>query len=115
MASTYSPRLGPAMGSLLTTPQRKQGYDELAQNKQLVESFEYIRSWGRTLIVGAAIFFIVNVYCIVGSKLLPDLGNPVLDFIKNDTYYSLLLPLVIPTLILAFYLNWLSMKFYRHN
>jgi hypothetical protein len=103
------------MGALLTTPQRKKGYEELKQNKQLLESFEQIRSWGRMLIFGAAVFFVVSVYCIVGSKLLPYLGNPLLDFIKDDYYYSLLLPLLLPTLILALYLNWLSMKFYRHN
>ncbi len=64
---------------------------------------------------GSMLFFVFNVYCIVASKLLPSLGNPILDFLKTDKYYSILFPLLIPTVVFAIYLNWLSMKFYRHN
>lgn len=38
-----------------------------------------------------------------------------LDALERDVYYCYLLPLTIPVTILAFYANWVSLKFFRHN
>jgi phosphatidylinositol N-acetylglucosaminyltransferase subunit Y len=35
--------------------------------------------------------------------------------LEQDTYYCYLVPLTIPVSILAFYANWVSLKFFRHN
>ena len=51
----------------------------------------------------------------VFSKLMPLTGNTILDSIKNDSYYALLVPATLPVLVIFFFLNWLSLKFFRHN
>jgi phosphatidylinositol glycan anchor class Y biosynthesis protein len=51
----------------------------------------------------------------VGSKFLPPTGHPLIDFLANDWYYALLIPMTVPVTLVAVYLNWLAMKFFRHN
>lgn len=51
----------------------------------------------------------------VFAKLLPETGHWLVDALREDWYYSLLVPLTIPVAFVAIYLNWLSMKFFRHN
>ena len=118
MASTYSPRLEPGLLGLamnLPSPLRAgQSSNKMNQEKKL-KQFVKLRFRGRVIVFCAMCFFVFTVYCIVFSKLLPPLGNPILDYLKTDQYYSLLFPLLIPTVVFAIYLNWLSMKFYRHN
>jgi hypothetical protein len=75
----------------------------------------------RTYIYGFAIlcatigFFVIAVYMLFVSKLMPYTGHAVLDWIKVDRYYCLLLPITIPVGIVFVYLNWMSLKFFRHN
>jgi hypothetical protein len=33
----------------------------------------------------------------------------------QDWYYTLLVPMGIPVNLVAVYLNWLSLKFFKHN
>lgn len=42
-------------------------------------------------------------------------GGGFLDAVERDVYYCYLIPLTIPVTILAFYANWVSLKFFRHN
>ena len=53
-------------------------------------------------------------FLLVGSKVLPPTGNVVLDFLRTDWYYSLLIPLSVPVTLVAVYANWLALKFFRH-
>jgi hypothetical protein len=58
----------------------------------------------------------VRRFALVGAKLLPsDIENPLLIFLRNDFYYCTLLPMTLVVTFVAVYLNWLSMKFFRHN
>lgn len=52
---------------------------------------------------------------VLGSKFLPRTGNPLVDFISKDWYYSLLLPMSVPVTLVGLYLNWLALKFFKHN
>jgi hypothetical protein len=71
---------------------------------------------GWALILGGGLFFAAVVFLTVASKLVPrEEKNEALQFIQQDTYYCVLLPLLIPTTFMAVYCNWLSMKFFRHN
>lgn len=71
--------------------------------------------WGGMLLVAASyIFFVLSIYALVVSKLLPDTGNPILDAIKYDWYYCMLVPSLVPTTTIFIYVNWVSMKFFRH-
>jgi len=54
-------------------------------------------------------------FCLFGAKLLPPTGNALLDALRSDWYYPLLLVLFIPSVLVAVFLNWLGMKFFRHN
>mmetsp|Transcript_25035 Transcript_25035/g.36953 ORF Transcript_25035/g.36953 Transcript_25035/m.36953 type:complete len:110 (+) Transcript_25035:18-347(+) len=49
------------------------------------------------------------------SNVLPETGNPVIDFIRADQYYCYLVPLtVLPTFVII-YLNWLSMRVFEYS
>ena len=54
-------------------------------------------------------------FAVLGAKLLPPTGNPILDFLRRDWYYPLLAVMCVPTTLVAVYLNWLGMKFFRHT
>ena len=54
-------------------------------------------------------------YAVIVSPFLPHFDVWILDAIKDDEYYCILLPMTIVPSVLVLYLNWLGMKFYRHN
>ena len=54
-------------------------------------------------------------YAVVVSKLIPTTGITLLDAVGADKFYSLLVIMTIPVTVVAAYLNWLGMKFFRHN
>lgn len=67
------------------------------------------------LIVFAITCTIIFLYASFLSKLVPDTGIFVLDFVKYDYYYCFLIPtMIIPTFVII-YLNWLSMRIFEHN
>ena len=52
----------------------------------------------------------------VGNAPVPVVAaSPLLDRIADDVYYCFLVPLLLPITILAFYANWVSLKFVRHK
>lgn len=71
--------------------------------------------WGYFLIAISSIWFFLILFALFGAKLLPVTGNRLLDFLRTDYYYSLLLPLTIPVGLVGIYLNWLGMKLFRHS
>ena len=91
--------------------------------------------WGYVVVTLSSLFFVVmmyvlHVHCdhtqplqssascrfsIVGSKFLSPTGNKLLDFIAQDWYYPMVLALTMPVTLVAVFINWLSMKFFRHN
>ncbi len=70
---------------------------------------------GWLLLIGTFLFFSCGIYATVISKFMPVVGHFVLDFLREDYFYSLLIPLLIPVAIVTIYLNWLGLKFFRHN
>jgi hypothetical protein len=71
--------------------------------------------WGWIVLLTTLVSYVVAMYALVVSKFMPDLGNPILDWIKHDYYYSSLVTVLIPVTVIFVYLNWLSLKFFRHN
>lgn len=51
----------------------------------------------------------------VFSKFLPSIDNEILEWLSTDYYYSYLIPCTFIVTIIAIYLNWLGLKFFRHN
>ena len=72
-------------------------------------------AYGWLLLFVTFVFFVTTMYCVIVSKLVPKTGHPVLDWLHDDTYYSLLVPNTVLVLVMTAYLNWLGLKFFRHN
>ncbi|KAK4608396.1 hypothetical protein RGQ29_001987, partial [Quercus rubra] len=58
--------------------------------------------------------FLVFLFAVVISKLLPPSRNALISFIQNDWYYCFLVPLTLPVLVVAVYFHWISMKLFKH-
>ncbi|ORX99051.1 hypothetical protein K493DRAFT_313366 [Basidiobolus meristosporus CBS 931.73] len=71
--------------------------------------------WGYASLLVTYLLFISSMYAIVVSKYIPYTGNKYLDWIKEDTYYCLLLPITLFVSVYAVFWNWMGMKFFRHN
>ncbi|KNC47837.1 uncharacterized protein AMSG_04066 [Thecamonas trahens ATCC 50062] len=71
--------------------------------------------YGYMLLGATAVGFVVAIYIIVLSKFMPVTGSPLVDYISQDHYYSVLIPYLAPVALVYVYFSWLSFKFYRHN
>ena len=49
------------------------------------------------------------------SHLVPHTGNWLIDWLREDTYYCMLLPLTVPVTVVASYLKWFTHKLFQHN
>jgi hypothetical protein len=58
---------------------------------------------------------ILYIYAAFVSKLLPDTGYWILDFIKHDYYYCYLVPLLLLPTYAVIWLNWIASQIYEHN
>jgi hypothetical protein len=47
--------------------------------------------------------------------LPPPHTSPLLEWVREDRYYCLLLPWTLPPTVVLLYLNWLGLEFYRTN
>ncbi|KAI9228703.1 MAG: phosphatidylinositol N-acetylglucosaminyltransferase subunit Y, partial [Piptocephalis tieghemiana] len=71
--------------------------------------------WGWVLLACSSFMWIFGMHCIFLSNWVPDTGSEVLDWLKHDQYYCLMLPLLLPTTMFAVFWNWTGLKFFRHN
>ncbi|KAF9585720.1 hypothetical protein BGW38_001059 [Lunasporangiospora selenospora] len=71
--------------------------------------------WGYLLFFCTMTGFTVSMYALVASNYMPMTGNKILDWIKQDSHYCMLVPVTIPVTVLAVLFNWLGMKLFRHN
>mmetsp|Transcript_6741 Transcript_6741/g.12797 ORF Transcript_6741/g.12797 Transcript_6741/m.12797 type:complete len:114 (-) Transcript_6741:279-620(-) len=69
---------------------------------------------GIILIIFALLIFLLGTYSLVVSKLLPSTGIWLLDCIREDMYFCLLVPMLIPVTLMKVYCSWVSMKFFKH-
>mmetsp|Transcript_16884 Transcript_16884/g.59029 ORF Transcript_16884/g.59029 Transcript_16884/m.59029 type:complete len:139 (-) Transcript_16884:228-644(-) len=72
-------------------------------------------TWGYLLLAATLAFFVVTLYAVLVAPLMPRTGNVVLDFFSSHPRYALQLPLLLPTTFVAVLINWMAMKFFRHN
>ena len=73
------------------------------------------RALGIGLLVATCAAFLLFFYAGFVSKVLPPTGVSLLDAMRDDWFYCYLVPLVGPTTFIAVYMNWVAMKFFRHN
>jgi hypothetical protein len=86
-----------------------EGRTEPLENDSITELLGY------TFLIGAFTFFVLTMFAFFGSAIIGKTGHIVLDFLLEDSYYCFLLPLLVPLTIIITYLNWLSIKFFRHT
>lgn len=73
------------------------------------------------IIVFSYFLFTMSLFFMIALKMFPPeylvqkKGNTVLLDLYNDEYYIYLIPLTIPSFVIFIYVNWLSLKFFRHN
>ncbi len=70
---------------------------------------------GWLLLALGFLFFSLTLYTTTVSKLLPRSGIWVLDAIKDDHYYCLLVPLTLVITSLFVTCNWMAFKVFRYN
>ncbi|KAI8373974.1 phosphatidylinositol N-acetylglucosaminyltransferase subunit Y-domain-containing protein [Choanephora cucurbitarum] len=71
--------------------------------------------YGYALLCFSFCFFTFSIYSIIASKYMPDTDIKLLDWIKKDNYYCLLIPCTAIVWIYWVLWNWMGMKFFRHN
>ena len=70
---------------------------------------------GYALVALGMLTWTFGFYSIVISKLImPRTGHALLDWVKDDTYYCCIIPCYFGCMLPFVYLNWLSMKYFRH-
>ncbi|KAJ1719448.1 multisubstrate pseudouridine synthase 7 [Coemansia erecta] len=72
-------------------------------------------AYGAILLALTVVVFVGAVYALAVSKVMPHTGVAVLDAVKDDHYYCLLLPVSALSFVIAVFCNWLGMKYFRHN
>ena len=68
---------------------------------------------GYQLLGFTVFYFIFNMWTIGGSKLVQT--GTVLDTFQHDHYYCYLIPVLAPAFLIFVLVNWLGMKYFRHN
>ncbi|KAH8556738.1 phosphatidylinositol N-acetylglucosaminyltransferase subunit Y-domain-containing protein [Umbelopsis sp. PMI_123] len=71
--------------------------------------------WGYALLAATFATFTITAYTAVGTYFVPYTGYKILDAIKDDDYYCLLVPITSIVCIYFIVWNWMGMKFFRHN
>lgn len=73
-------------------------------------------AYGWFVLALVGVVYVAAMYAVVVSKLVvPETGHYLLDWVRDDNYYCLLVPCTWVVTLLAVYLNWLGMKYFRHN
>ena len=70
---------------------------------------------GFVTVLTVMVLFVLQAFWMVGAKLIPETGNPIIDFMREDYHYCTVLPLLYPIFYIFTYKNWASLKAFRHN
>ena len=70
---------------------------------------------GLTLLLGGFFVFVVMSFWMVLSNFVPHTSNWLIDWLREDQYYCLLLPLTVPVTLVVSYLKWFTSTLFQHN
>ena len=73
------------------------------------------KSSALALVIGSILSFAFLLYWLLLSKLLSPTGHWLLDALRDDRYYGVLVPLCMPITLVASYLGWFARKIFNHN
>mmetsp|Transcript_4905 Transcript_4905/g.7653 ORF Transcript_4905/g.7653 Transcript_4905/m.7653 type:complete len:104 (-) Transcript_4905:315-626(-) len=65
---------------------------------------------GSLLMMVSLAFGVMNLYSLLVSKVLPETGIALLDWVKNDRFFCLLVPTAIPVILVFVYVHWLLVQ-----
>ena len=68
------------------------------------------------LLLASFSLWLVLMFWMAGSKLLPPTGSRLIDWMREDEYYAFLVPLtVVPVALLANYVRWFTNSLFLTN
>ncbi|CAK0792834.1 unnamed protein product [Prorocentrum cordatum] len=70
---------------------------------------------GWSIAVCAVAAWVVVVYTTLVAKAMPVTGWAVLDWVRADTFFCHLLPMLLPTLVLFRYWSWYSLESFKNT
>ena len=59
--------------------------------------------------------FVVLSFWLLLSNFVPPTGNRFLDWLREDQYYCLLVPLTVPVTLAASYFTWFTKMLFQRN
>ncbi len=76
-----------------------------------------LRRAGLCVLAASSIFGAFFFYVVVLSRpsVAPWLSTPLVDRLRDDNYYVLLVPVLIPTATAFAWVNWMGMQSFRRN
>ena len=70
---------------------------------------------GLGLLLGSFVAFVVLSFWMFASNLVPRTGNWLIDWLREDQYYCLLVPLTLPVTLLFANFTWFTNALFQHN
>ena len=70
---------------------------------------------GISLVILSFVLFTSLSYVLVVAGFMPRTGHAVLGWLRDARYYGVLCVQTLVATTVAVYLNWLGLKFFRHN
>ncbi|KAJ1680234.1 hypothetical protein EV182_000410 [Spiromyces aspiralis] len=83
--------------------------------RQSPVDYERAALYGYVLLISIICMCLALIYALIVSKLVGPTNFWWLNIIVEDQYYCLLIPVTGVVIIQWVFLNWLGMKFFRHN
>jgi hypothetical protein len=87
---------------LLPSPRTKQ---EIGNTKRMAVILALITVFG----------FIYQLWALIICRLIPKSSNPLIKWFQDDHFYCYLIPVLGPAYFFFMLVNWLGMKYFRHN
>ena len=93
------------------------GISEWTARDGTVEAMDYDTTplWGWGLLIATAMTFVFGTYAMIVSKWMSDTGSRFFDAIKYDAYYCYAASSLLPVFVYFVIINWLGLKYFRHN
>jgi len=110
-----SPILSPASITTFSDKIANKPSEIYEQREELHGADHLTELIGFFLLGFGGLLFVAVFYALIVSPLIGLTGHVLLDFIMTDNYYCMLIPLIIPMTMFLGYVNWVSIKFFRHS
>ena len=98
-----------------TTSAKLSGFTELLPSPRIREEKGNTRRMAAVLATVTGIVFIYQLWALVICKLIPISANPIIRWFQEDYFYCYLMPILVPAHFFFMLVNWLGMKYFRHN